>query len=260
MFAKNRWKPMTEFCVMIQIRYASIAVSCMLAVSILNHGHPLRAQAPTAQPTDELQKLDPPEGLTRLAPDGDIWIDAKGKRVLLDGHIAQRSGPLEMFACPRGTKEHESVVSVNCKAKYVHAALLAVGAKPGSPVRFDPEYRPASGSAIDVLVQWKDDRGKEQQVRAQEWIKNAKTQKPLEAEWVFAGSGFWKDPATGENYYHADGGDFICVSNFPSAMLDLPISSSESNDALLFEAFTDRIPPDGTPVRLILKPRSEPAP
>ena len=43
----------------------------------------------------------------------------------------------------------------------------------------------------------------------------------------------------GEKYYQADGGDFICVSNFPTALLDLPIASTQTNDSLLFTAATD---------------------
>jgi hypothetical protein len=79
----------------------------------------------------------------------------------------------------------------------------------------------------------------------------------LDQPWIFGGSGFWKDESTGKEYYQAEGGDFICVANFPSAMLDLPIESSESNADLLFQAFTERIPPRGTPVTLILKPKTE---
>jgi len=73
--------------------------------------------------------------------------------------------------------------------------------------------------------------------------------------WVFAGSAFWTDTTTGEKYYQADGGDFICVSNFPTALLDLPIASTQTNDSLLFTAATERIPPLGTKVRLVLIPR-----
>ena len=41
-------------------------------------------------------------------------------------------------------------------------------------------------------------------------------------------------------------------------MLDLPIKSSADNEDLLYEAFTENIPPKGTPVRLvlILKPKA----
>ena len=80
----------------------------------------------------------------------------------------------------------------------------------------------------------------------------------MEFDWVFAGSGFWKDEDTGESHYQADGGDFICVSNFPTAMLDLPVPSSQSNDALNFTAFTANIPPKGTKVRMVLRPRELP--
>ena len=52
-----------------------------------------------------------------------------------------------------------------------------------------------------------------------------KTGKALEYPWVLGGSVFREDPDTKEKYFYADSGDFICVANFPTAMLDLPIES-----------------------------------
>jgi len=132
---------------------------------------------------------------------------------------------------------------------------LALGAEPGHPVQYSPKYVPASGAEVEIDVVWKDAEGKLQRGRAQDWVRNVDTGKALGSNWVFAGSGFWEDETTGQRHYQAEGGDFICVSNFPSAMLDLPVESSQSNNALLFEAFTERIPPRGTPVTLILKPK-----
>ena len=74
----------------------------------------------------------------------------------------------------------------------------------------------------------------------------------MQDDWVFAGSSFWTDPTDGKEYYQADGGDLICVSNFPTATLDLPIESSQANDELMFEVFAGRVPPRGTEVDLIL--------
>jgi hypothetical protein len=139
----------------------------------------------------------------------------------------------------------------------VHAGLLLAGATAGHPVRYRPEYEPASGTTIDVWILWQDKDGKRHKVRAQEWVRNARTKKPLEYSWVFAGSGFWTDERTGERFYHAEAGDLICVSNFPSATLDLPVKSSDANSELAFEAFTEKIPPRGTKVRLILIPQIE---
>jgi hypothetical protein len=71
---------------------------------------------------------------------------------------------------------------------------------------------------------------------------------------VFAGSGFRVNESTGEKRYLGEEGNLICVSNFPDAVLDIPVESSSANAALLFEAFTDRIPPVGTPVTIVLVP------
>lgn len=202
-------------------------------------------------------KMSPPEGLVRLDPEQEVWIDKKNKLVVVDGVVVLREGQLEMFACPVRSKEHESVVAVNSKAFLVHTALLAVGTKEGSPVKWDPEYQPASGTEVEIKVLWLDADGKQHRTRAQNWVRNVNTNKPLEHNWVFAGSMFWKDEIDGKMHYLAEAGDLICVSNFPSATLDLPIESSQANAGLMFEAFTENIPPRGQPVRLVLIPKIE---
>ena len=231
-------------------------VTLALAFSMLTVALAASDEPPTAKATAK-GVADSPEGLVKLSPTNDVWLDTKRKAVVVDGQVCLREGQLEMFACPKGTKEHESVVSLNCKSEEVHAGLLAAGAKQGRPVRFDPNYQAATGQIIDIYVLWKDAQGAKHQVRAQEWIKNAKTGKALSYDWVFAGSGFWKDEETGKEHYRANGGELVCVSNFPNATLDLPIESSEANTELLFSAFADRIPERGTKVRLVFIPRVE---
>jgi hypothetical protein len=208
------------------------------------------AEEPAALPP----KLPVPEGATRLAPKFDVWLDAKRGAVLVDGQVSLRRGMLEMFACIRNTKEHEAVVSANTQAFLVHAALLRLGAEPGHPAQFVPEFKPPAGDEIEISVEWLDPQGKLQTARSQDWIRDMKTGKAMAYPWVFAGSRFWTDEETGKQYYQAEGGDFICVSNFGTAAIDIPVESSQSNESLEFEAFTERIPPLGTPVRLVLKP------
>lgn len=198
-------------------------------------------------------------GLVRLSPDGDVWLDKVNKRLVMDGEVCLREGQLEMFACLKNTKEHESIVAVKTKAFVVHAALLALGAKVGNVVQFDPKYVPASGTIIDITLEWTDKEGKARKARGQDWVQDAKTKKPLTANWVFAGSSFWTDDA-GAKHYNAESGDFVCVSNFPSAMLDLPIESPQANDDLLFTAATEVVPPRGTKVKMYLTPRLEAKP
>ena len=199
--------------------------------------------------------VDDVDNLKRLDPESPVWLDNANKRIVVVGEVSQTQAPLEMFACLKDTKEHEAVVAVPTRAFIVHAALLRTGAEAGHPVQFVPEYLPATGTEIDVAVRWKDEKGEVQTARAQDWVRNVKTDKAMDAVWVFGGSGFWTDETTGQQRYQAEGGDFICVSNFSSAMLDLPIESSQANADLMFEAFTERIPPRGTPVTIILTPK-----
>jgi len=195
---------------------------------------------------------DPHPDLKRLSPAEEVWIDPGAKEVVVGGSIALDKGPIEFFACPKETKEHESIVATRGTARLVHAALLAIGLEAGKPVSFDPEYAAATGQRVRVRMRWTDAGGKVQVTDAQNWIRDTRTGKAMAHDWVFAGSSFWTDPTDGKEYYQADGGDLICVSNFPTAMLDLPVESSQSNEALLFEAFEGHVPPRGTNVEILL--------
>jgi hypothetical protein len=78
--------------------------------------------------------------------------------------------------------------------------------------------------------------------------------KDLDIDWVFAGSRLVDVPfEQGKKHYLANDGDVICVSNFETAMLDLPIKSPKDNADLAFEANTARIPPKDTRVTVILE-------
>src|SRR6056297_189485 len=164
-----------------------------------------------------------------------------------------------MFACPAQTKEHESVVAVLAAAHEVHAALLAIGAQSGTPVSFSPKFVPPTGQRIRVWVLWRDDEGTVQTSDAKRWVQKTGTKQHLKLDWVFTGSRYWTDPSDGKRYYEADSGDLICVSNFGSAMMDLPTKSSKETGNLQFMANKDLVPEPTTPVRLILVPIPVPA-
>ena len=266
------------------------------------------------------------EKIVPLNPQETVLLDVEGKRVLLKAKVVLREGLLEMFACPAQTKEHESIVAVDTMAYVVHSGLLALGIEPGKPVQYRPEFKPPSGTKIDIFVNWTDENGKQQRVPARSWIRNSisryhdvelsalpkgietpedgmlrydkknqelvwygemkqedrdkllamSNDKPyqeaigklfdmtqpreMEADWVFAGSYFEVDPATGESHYRAEGGDLICVANFPTAMIDVAAKSSSTGEELMFEPWTDRIPPVGTDVTIELIPAKADAP
>jgi hypothetical protein len=200
--------------------------------------------------------VDDVKALKRLDPALPVWIDPKQKQVILLCESCKANYPLEFLVTDRG-RDYESVMITDVKPSTVHAGLLALGAKAGHPARFQPKYEPATGTVIEIEVRWKDKNGKRQTAKAQDWIRNLKTKKALDVEWVFAGSGFWVDETTGKKVYQADGGDFISVLNLPTAMLDLPIQSAGALEERSFEGFIEHIPASGTPVTVVLKPKAE---
>jgi len=158
---------------------------------------------------DELKKLgqplvENPDEMQPLAEDQPIWLDMKGRQVVMVGRICQTDAPLELFACLDNTKEHEAIVSLGIEAFRAHTGSMALGAEPGSPVSWDPEYQPATGTEIEVLVRYKDAEGNVQTARAQDWIYNIQAEKAMDHPWVFAGSGFWVDEQSGKKHYRAE--------------------------------------------------------
>ncbi len=203
-----------------------------------------------AEPTIEVA-----DNWNRLSKDHEIWIDKKAKQVMFTGRICLNAGQLEMFICPERTKEHESVIASFASASKIHMALLLIDCKPGKTSAWDPEYRPAHGPTIDATIKWRDEAtGKTKSSDAKQWIRDVDTGKAMSQRWIFGGSEIWKDPETGESVYYGDHGELICLSNFSTATIDVDVKSSQANDGLLFEAFTENIPPVGTKVYTILKP------
>jgi hypothetical protein len=187
-----------------------------------------------------------------------LEIDGDKRRVLIKGYVCLREGQLEQFLTRKGTKEHEAVVAADLDARDIHLALTLASAEPGSPVKFRPEYQPATGSVINIFVEY-EQQGKKVRRPAQEWVRSIKTKKDLGIAWVFAGSILIQDPQDPKRkpFYAANDGDVICVSNFETALLDLPIVSTAENVDLFFEAHTERIPPVQTPVLVILEPAAQ---
>jgi hypothetical protein len=218
---------------------------------------PRESARPKDKPADQAKPAASKPEAKKVEVGKNVFLEVlpdQRRRVLVNAEVCLREGQLEQLMCRKQTKEHEAILTADVDARTIHAALIAAGAKAGSPVRFVPEYRPATGTAIKVSVQYKD-KDKLVTAPAQSWIKNAKDNKLLQSDWVFAGSRFVKNPLDDDKeYYLANDGDVICVSNFETALLDLPIKSPKENADLAFVANTERIPPKGTKVVVILEP------
>jgi hypothetical protein len=204
------------------------------------------------QPPKEI----PPEaqGKPVVVPLGpSLRLDRGNGLVIIDAEVVLREGPLEMFLCPRRSKEHESVMVADVKSRDVHFALLLAGATPGKPVQFDPP-RPPSGQRIKVWIEREID-GKTVLTDAREWIRDDQTKRAMTADFVFVGSQFIRNPGSERTFYVGDDGYLICVANFQGAVIDVSQRSTAADaEQKLFIPFTENIPEKGTKVRIILEP------
>lgn len=189
-----------------------------------------------------------------------LFFDPRDRRLILRARVCLREGYLEHLLCSEQTKEHESILATTASPRLIHAGLLLAQAKPGHPVRYLPKFEPPTGTPIAITLEWIEG-GKAKTLEAKTLIQDSKTKKPLELDWVFAGSDLFPDPEDPKKMiYSADGGDLFTVANFTSAILDLPLKSSGDDAQRSFLANTDKIPPRNTYVSVILRPIKKPQP
>lgn len=210
-----------------------------------------QAEAKNTAPAESIQPEKEWKSISRS-----LWYDTKTKRAVLKARVVLREGVLEHLLCLKGTKEHEAILATDAVPYQIHALLLRAGADAGHPVRFVPKFEPPAGTPVAIELRWRQD-GKVHQADARQWIKDEKSNKPLAIDWVFAGSDFYDDPVTKRKRYAADDGDLFTVANFANAILDLPIASSANDADRVFSTNTDKIPPLGTEVFLLMGPRSD---
>jgi hypothetical protein len=134
-----------------------------------------------------------------------------------------------------------------------------------SELRYDKKFKELawfgtmSDSQRDSLLKMSEDKAFQKAVKT---LHGRSQPHGMMADWVFTGSGFYEEteegPDKGKKYYKAEGGEVICVANFPSAMIDVNQESTSSGEAnLLYEAWTENIPPLDTPITVEITPIAE---
>jgi hypothetical protein len=222
----------------------------LMTVLLLALAGPMAApQAPTpAAP------LAPDPSWKALGPS--LWLDPAARTLHLQARVCLREGDLEHLLCLERSKEHESILVTDARPRAIHAGLLAIGAKVGHPVRFDPKFEPPAGSPIAIEVRWTAPDGTPRAADARTWVKDHRAGTGLPNDWVFAGSLLIPGETPDDPpVYAADAGDLITVANFTGAILDVPLESSASDASRSYAANTDALPPLGTRVWLVLKVR-----
>jgi hypothetical protein len=200
------------------------------------------------------------------------YIDVEAK-------ICLTEGMLELLACTKDSKEHESLIAVVPKAAHIHAALLLIGAQPGNPAmrkEVETEDGPRwidlepRGQEIDISLVFNNEAGEPVEHPIKEFlIKSAEESfepKPEEKNnkenrafptntFLFVGSHVFKDGEADPVYLADESGNVISLSTFGDELLALPGVHANDNQGLVWSVDPTRLPPLDTKVILRLKPK-----
>ena len=187
-----------------------------------------------------------------------LRVDIARRRISFDANVCLRKGQLELLVCKTSSKEHESILHTDAMAAHLHAGLLALGLTPGLPAEWTTDadgrgcFVSPRGPELKITLRWKDSGGKIHNDNPRAWVvpceKNSDMTLP--ETWIFIGSGI----LAGGRYWADCDGDVISLTNFQSAVIDVPIESSNKNALLNFKANPSAIPPLGTAVEVIIAP------
>lgn len=129
---------------------------------------------PTPRPLKPLPRelTDLLNTATPLNAQKTVYLAESRESILLHTQVACNECLLEML-CYNETAEkgHESLLWIRAQPKTIHMALLATGAKPGTPVTFSPKFLAPTGPVVDIYLHWMDTKGKLQRQKAQTWMR-----------------------------------------------------------------------------------------
>lgn len=215
-----------------------------------------------------------------------VVINPERRCVDVEASICLNQGSLELIACTKDTKEHESILVVAARPIHIHTALLLIGARNGNPAmrRATNEEQtrwvdlPPRGDLIEVLLEFKDSEGKlvERPIsdfitRAEEHGYDPGARQPASEPaarfpdtFIFAGSQLIGEAGAPRQYLADTSGNVISISTFGDELLCLPDIQSQENGALVWQVDSTHLPALGSKITLRLRlkkpPEIRPAP
>lgn len=215
-----------------------------------------------------------PDGRTVRLAEG-VYINWRLHQVELGAEVVLREGYLELLACSRNTKEHESILRIRGRPLHVYQALGMLGLPDGRPPYFDDRARrvvPPRGTPIDVHLRYEQD-GRTREVNATDWLVRKDEPRGLSgAKWYFIASASSEGRRFPADVY----GTVLTVVQFGSGivmfapqgavrplahatqtaggrLLEDETHLSEPGEWVLLAA-TEKIPPLHTAVTVVLRP------
>lgn len=230
---------------------------------------PLAAEVKAVELGSEKAPADLADKIRAIFPG--ITINSEESFVDVQSVVCLAEGYLEVIACAKDSREHESIVMVEAKPSHIHAALLLIGAQPGNPAMRKPVNEegtrwvdiPPRGQAVKVTLLIPDEKGVLTERPISDFLSPSKDESGLpevdKAEekfphsFLFAGSHTHQEGDT-KTYLGDVNGNVISISTFGDEVLCLTGQHAQENHALSWQINTDTVPAIGTKVTLRLRP------
>lgn len=237
----------------------------MIAVCCLQ---PLVAEEKAAVESSEKIPTAIEERIRAIFPH--ISIDSTERRVDVEAVVCLTNGFLELVACGKDSKEHESLVMVEAKPSHIHAALLLIGAQAGNPAMRKPldkegtrwAHLPPRGQPVKISLVIPKEGGEAVERSISDFIAPSEDESGFRTDvgtkfpdtYLFTGS-----HAQGEGEERQYLGDFsghvASIATFGDEVLSLSEVHAQDNGSLAWQIKPDSLPELGTKVILRLRPQ-----
>jgi len=249
------------------------ALFCLVAVTLLPTV--TSGEEPPSDPSSVTEKPAAKPARKNLSLPG-LVINFQQQCVDIEATICLDEGMLELIACNKGSKEHESIVAIEARPMHIHTALLLLGANNGNPATNRPDddqngrwiRNPPRGDPVNVCLVFEAADGKKVEHPISRFVvrsdgradgsENHADDPPEDdafpSTFLFAGSRL-RDNGAGPRQYLADlSGNVISIATFGDELLCLPGVHASANDALMWRVDGRELPKVGSPVTLRLRP------
>lgn len=213
-----------------------------------------------------------------------LVVDFQNRCVDIEATICLDEGMLELIACTKETKEHESIVTITARPMHVHTALLLLGANNGNPAMRKAVGEggarwvdiPPRGDSVDVYLVFRNNEGKVVENPISDFVTRSgeRPDVPVGAQegsaqqgdkrfpktFLFAGSLLVGDGPGPRTYLADQSGSVISIATFGDELLCLPGIHAKANDALMWQIDGSKLPKLGSKVTLRLRPQRKAAP
>lgn len=185
----------------------------------------------------------------------------KTREVSFQAEVNMKEGPLEYAIVHENGKIHEAIIITKARPFDVNIALKVLGFKESKelfPI-LDEDYRPTNqfpkvpettrnAARAEILLEWKDAKGKVQKAALNDWITYTITSKSLPPlPWIYGGS-----YVHNKSFQAQSSGDIVALFTNNAALFNWGGKDGNLDD--VWAPNTKRIPDVGTSVKVTIKP------